>query len=149
MATSGFRPYPGPKADRITVLPEAASQTFKSGDLVIISSGKVAVASSDDDVFGVAMQDASGTTNTPTNVYVIYPGDKFIAESGAATAIANQGVAYDLDMTSGSMSVTTGTAASAAFYIDCLDPRDGITSTTPYGHVIGRFLYSSIDGIGG
>jgi len=149
MATSGFRPYPGPKADRITVLPEAATQSFKTGDLVIIDGGKVKVATDDENVFGVAMNDASGTTDTDVSVYVIYPGDKFIAESGAATAVANQGVAYDIDMTSGSMSVTTGTTASAVFYIDCLDPRDGATSSSPYGHVIGRFLYDSIDGIGG
>ena len=149
MATSGFRPYPGPKADRITVLPEAATQSFKTGDLVIISSGKVAVATDDENVFGVAMNDASGTTDTDVSVYVIYPGDKFIAESGAATAVANQGVAYDINMTSGSMSVTTGTAESAVFYIDCLDPRDGAVAASPYGHVIGRFVYLSIDAIGG
>lgn len=148
MATMGFRPYPGPVADRISVLPEAATQTFKTGDLVIISSGKIAVATDDDDVFGVALHDASGTTNTDTFVYVIHPGDKFIAEASDTTAVTNQGVAYALVMTSGSMAVNPGSTSTAAFYIDSLDPRDGAT-TGAGGRVIGRFVYTSLDGIGG
>ena len=149
MATMGFRPYPQPIADRITVLPEASgTQTFKRGDLVIFSSGTVAVATDDDDVFGVAMNDASGTANTDTEVYVIQPGDKFIAEASTTTAVSNQGVAYALVMTSGSMAVNPGSTTTAAFYIDALDPRDGPT-TGAGGRVIGRFIYTSIDGIGG
>jgi hypothetical protein len=148
MATMGFRPYPGPIADRISILPEAATQTFVQGDLVIISSGKVAVATDDDDVFGVALHDASGTTDTDVHVYVIQPGDKFIAEASTTTAVTNQGVAYALVVTSGSMAVNPGSTTSPAFYIDSLDPRDGAT-TGAGGRVIGRFIYSSIDGIGG
>ena len=148
MATMGFRPYPGPIADRITVLPEAATQTFVAGDLVIISSGKVAVMTDDDDIFGVALNDASGTTDTDVSVYVIHPGDKFIAEASATTAVSNQGVAYALVVTSGSMAVNPGSTTTAAFYIDSLDPRDG-AHTGSGGRVIGRFIYTSIDGIGG
>jgi hypothetical protein len=148
MATIGFQPYPGPIADRISWLPEAATQTFVVGDLVIISSGKVAVASDDDDVFGIAMKAATGTTNTSIPVYVIHASDKFIAEASDTTAVSNQGVAYALVMTSGSMAVNTGSTSSAAFYIDHLDPRDGAT-TGAGGRVIGRFVYTSLDSIGG
>jgi len=145
----GFRPYPQPIADRITVLPEASgTQTFKRGDLVIFSSGTVAVATTGEDVFGVAMNDASGTANTDTEVYVIQPGDKFIAEATATTAVTNQGNAYLLGVTSGSMGVDTSSTSTPGFYIDALDPRDGPT-TGAGGRVIGRFIYSSIDGIGG
>jgi len=145
----GFRPYPQPIADRITILPEASgTQTFKRGDLVIFSSGTVTVATDDLEVFGVAMNDASGTANTDTEVYVIQPGDKFIAEASTTTAVTNQGNAYALVMTSGSMAVNTGSTATPGFYIDSLDPRDGPT-TGAGGRVIGRFVYESIDGIGG
>lgn len=148
MATMGFRPYPGPIADRITVLPEAATQTFKQGDLVIISGGKVAVMTDDDDIFGVAMQDASGTADTDVPVYVIHASDKFIAEASTTTAQTNVGVAYALVVTSGSMAVNPGSTTTAAFYIDSLDPRDGAT-TGAGGRVIGRFIYTSLDSIGG
>ena len=148
MATMGFKPYPQPIADRITVLPEAGTQSFVRGDLVIISSGKVAVMTDDDDIFGVAMNDASGTADTDCYVYVIQPGDKFIAEASTTTAVTNQGVAYALVVTSGSMAVNPGSTTTAAFYIDALDPRDGPT-TGAGGRVIGRFIYTSIDGIGG
>ncbi len=148
MATFGFRPYPGPIASHITVLPEAATQTFVTGDLVIISSGKVAVATDDDDIFGIALNDASGTTDTDVFVYVPGPGEKFIAEASTTTAQTNVGVAYALVMTSGSMAVNPGSTTTAAFYIDSLDPRDGAT-TGAGGRVIGRFIYTSLDSIGG
>ena len=148
MATMGFRPYPGPIADRIVHLPEAATQTSDQGDLVIISSGKVAVATDDDDVFGIAMRDASGTTDTMIPVYVIHASDKFIAEASTTTAETNKGVAYALVMTSGSMAVNPGSTTTAAFYIEKLDPRDGPT-TGAGGRVIGRFVYTSLDSIGG
>jgi hypothetical protein len=144
----GFRPYPGPIADRIVHLPEAATQTFDQGDLVIISSGKVAVATDDDDVFGVAMRDASGTTDTMIPVYVIHASDKFLAEASTTTAQTNVGVAYALVMTSGSMAVNPGSTTTPAFYIEKLDPRDGAT-TGAGGRVIGRFVYTSLDSIGG
>jgi hypothetical protein len=149
MATMGFRPYPDSKAERIVWLPEySGTQTFKAGDLVIFTGGSVAVATDDDDVEGIAMAPASGTTGTMLPIYIIGISDKFIAEASATTAETNKGVAYALVMTSGSMAVNPGSTTSAAFYIEKLDPRDGPT-TGAGGRVIGRFIYTSIDGIGG
>lgn len=148
MSTIGFRPYPGPIASHITRLPEGGTQSFKQGDLVIFSSGKIVVATDDDDIFGVAMHDASGTTDTDVYVYVPGPGEKFLAEASTTTAVTNQGVAYALVMTSGSMAVNPGSTTTAAFYIDALDPRDG-AHTGAGGRVIGRFVYTSLDAIGG
>lgn len=147
MATIGFVPL-NPQADRISWLPEGSGASFKTGDLVILTSGKVQVATDDDDVFGVALKDSSGTVDTDTPVYVIHASDKFLAEASATTAITNQGVAYALVMTTGSMAVNPGSTTTAAFYIDKLDPRDGAT-TGAGGRVIGRFIYTSLDSIGG
>lgn len=147
MATMGFVPL-NYDARHLTWLPEAATQTFKQGDLVIISSGKVAVMTDDDDIFGVAMRDATGTTDTSLPIYVPGADEKFIAEASTTTAQTNVGVAYALVVTSGSMAVNPGSTTTAAFYIDSLDPRDGAT-TGAGGRVIGRFVYTSLDSIGG
>ena len=146
----GFRPYPGPDATKIVHLPEEASQTFVAGDLVIHdgSSGEVEIATDDDDVYGIALRDASGTTGTMIPVYVITPGDRFIAEASATTSEANKGINYALVMTGGSMAVNPGSTSSPAFIIDELDPRDGPT-TGAGGRVIGRFFYTSMNSIGG
>lgn len=147
MGTMGFAPL-NPQASRVTWLPEGATQTFVAGDLVIISSGKVAVMTDDDDVFGIAMAAATGTTDTQLPVYAIHASDKFIAEASTTTAVSNQGVAYALVVTSGSMAVNPGSTTTAAFYIEQLDKRDGAT-TGAGGRVIGRFIYTSLDSIGG
>jgi hypothetical protein len=149
MAYIGFRPYPGPDPSKIVHLPEVASATFKMGDLVIYSGGYVSVATSDADVFGIAMQDKSGTTGTMIPVYVITPEDKFIAQSSSATLEAYKGNAYGCTLTTpGAMCVTAGTTGNATFYIEKLDPRDGV-KTSAGGRVIGRFVIASMDAIGG
>lgn len=147
MATMGFQPLT-PKSENVTWLPEAATQTFVRGDLVIITSGKVAVMTDDDDMFGIALCNATGTTDTLLPIYVPSPGEKIIAEASTTTAQTNVGVGYALVVTSGSMAVNPGSTTTAAFYIDSLDPRDGAT-TGAGGRVIGRFIYTSLDSIGG
>jgi hypothetical protein len=54
MATMGFRPYPGPDPRKIVYIPENAAE-FVTGDLVIITSGYVEVATDDLEVFGIAL----------------------------------------------------------------------------------------------
>ena len=147
MATIGFV-WAGEGTYQVKSYPEAASQSFKAGDLVILSSGSVAIATSDDDVWGVALQDASGTTGTSIPVQVIFPDTVFLAQATDATAETNKGTAYALDLTSGSMGVNTGSTTTPAFVIDRLDPRDG-PETSAGGRVFGRFVYTSCDAIGG
>ena len=150
MAYMGFRPYPDSDATKIVWLPEGGtSGEFLVGDLVIFSSGSIVIATDDADVFGIALKDHSGTTGTMTPVYVITPEDRFVAQSSATTAETSKGNAYNIDVTTaGSMCVDVGTTGSASFYIDELDPRDGPT-TGAGGRVIGRFVYGSMDAIGG
>ena len=148
MATMGFAPYPGPDASKIVHLPEGTSASFQAGDLVIFTSGKLQVATDDDEFFGIALKKYSGTADTSIPVYVVTPGDRFIAEANGTTAQTNCGVAYALVLTTGSMSVNVGSTTTPAFYIDELDPRDGAT-TGAGGRVLGRFYYTSMDAIGG
>jgi hypothetical protein len=148
MATMGFRPYPGPDANKIAWLPEVVSATFKTGDLVILSAGFVTIATVDEDIYGIALKDYTGTTSTPIPVYVLSGGEKLIAEATATTTEVMKGVGYELTMTAGSMGVATSTTSSPTFMVEQLDPRDGAT-TGAGGRVIGHIYDSSIDGIGG
>lgn len=88
---------------------EAASQTFVAGDLVTLSSGKVAIAKAAgntmvaaDKILGRAASDASGTTDAAIDVHVFLPGhtERLPVYHGTAasavTAITDVGTAYGL-----------------------------------------------------
>ncbi len=68
--------------DEGLVLPfqEGGTQTFKEGDLVKLSSGKIIIntKASTDKILGFALADASGTTDTIISVQVIRPSDVFL-----------------------------------------------------------------------
>jgi len=147
MATQGFQPV-WPDSTKIVHLPEGTSASFQRGDLVIFTSGKLQICTDDDNLFGIAMKTYSGTADTMIPVYVITPGDRFVAEANGTTAQTNCGVAYALVLTTGSMSVNVGSTTTPGFYIDELDKRDGPT-TGAGGRVLGRFYYESMDAIGG
>lgn len=105
---------PGGILDRdqanISEFPEAASQSFKAGDPVNLSSGKLQLAkaagndlAAGDDLLGFAEMDATGTTDSKIRVYVIKPGMKMrlpVYYTGntalAVTAVASNGVSYGL-----------------------------------------------------
>lgn len=89
-------------------IPEAASQTFKEGQLVRIGlaadtgkDGQLIACAGDANelVLGVAMQDASGVENTKIPVQIIYPGITQLrisayhvsGASSSVTAVANVG----------------------------------------------------------
>ena len=93
--------------------PEAASQTFKAGDLVTLSSGKVAVAvaasttyaSADLEggtVLGIALADATGVTDTAVPVAIA--NSRLLipllvlhgTPASAVTAVTQVGTAYDI-----------------------------------------------------
>jgi len=119
MATQTWQ-YQGPKyrclpdsTALILKYPEAATQTFKAGDfLTINSTGQVAIAvaatstyaSADVDttnIIGMALNDASGTTNTPVSVVVATETTLFLVQatkSGGSevTATSHLNKKYDL-----------------------------------------------------
>lgn len=103
----------------ITHFPEAASQSFKYGDLVTLSSGKVAVliapvtgayvvgtgdvdSAGDGAIVGMALRAASGTTDTSIPVWVFNEQSEILltvmhaTPASAITAVAQVGVKYDI-----------------------------------------------------
>jgi hypothetical protein len=80
-----FEYVPAYQGDEGLVLPfeEAAGQTFKAGDLVILSGARVAIATSPssgtETILGFAMNDATGVTGFRCDVRVPRPGDTFTA----------------------------------------------------------------------
>ena len=81
--------------------PEAAGQTFVAGDFVTIdSSGLISIAATagnvlqntGDNLVGVAVEKASGTTNNLIQVATIGPETVYDLPSDAATALTDVGV---------------------------------------------------------
>lgn len=101
---------------------EGASQTFKAGELVKLSSGKIiiATAASTDIILGYALADASGVTDTLVPVQEVRPSDVFIAPLDAAStfAITDVGVAYAASVASATWKVNKagGAATTTAVF---------------------------------
>lgn len=102
------------KAGEVRPYPEAASQTFVAGDkLTINDGGQVSLAAASgavlentgDNLVGVAVEDASGTTNNLVQVETIGPSTVWVLPSDAATALTDVGVQCSLrnDATGGWM----------------------------------------------
>lgn len=113
----------GPR--NIKEYPEAASQTFKKGDPVILSSGKVAIAGTSSNLvnasttLGFAEHDASGTTDNPVKVLIPSDDTEFVAtfSNGTSTttwAVTYAGTAYDLRANSSITSGATGFSVDRA-----------------------------------
>lgn len=78
------------KATPIRTFPEAASQTYKKGALLLINAdGKVEeVAADPTRIDGVALADASGTTDADADMALVTPGTIFQANvSGSGTTV--------------------------------------------------------------
>ena len=118
-----FKLLGGAHALEVQDFPEAATQTFKRGDLLENSSGKCAVsvsAGSDWDstpeYFGVATMDASGTTDTPITAVILNSATGWVlpmthaTPASAITAITDIGTLRTLERTAaGDVSVTETT----------------------------------------
>lgn len=99
---------PGAIAD-MRVFPEAASQSYKQGDFVELISGKVTqivaasnTAGSSDKVLGMAMKDATGTTDADAPVLVANDSTLYLmpvwhtTPGSAVTAVTDVGTAFAL-----------------------------------------------------
>lgn len=74
-------------APEIRFFAEAASQSFKCGDLTYLSSNALTVCGSDPSaILGFALCDASGTTGTMIPVWVIKAGHTYLMNAYHATA---------------------------------------------------------------
>lgn len=132
-----FVPLGGARSLDIQVFPEAATQTFKRGDVVGLTSGKVRcnisagsnLTSSDDEVCGVALIDATGTTDTSipvvrmnTNTGLILPVTHATPASGI-TAITDIGATFQLERTAaGDWSIPVDDTSNPVAEVVDIDP---------------------------
>jgi len=117
--------------------PEAATQTFKRGDILGFTSGKLRcnvsaaanLDSSGDEVAGVALRDASGTTDADvpyvpldTNVGLVLPVTHATPAS-AVTAVTQRGSTFCLERTAaGDWSVPIDDTSNPVCEIRDIDP---------------------------
>lgn len=129
--------------DALLFIKEAASQSFKAGDLVLLSSGKVAVAGTDnadldtDDgaILGMALKDASGVTDTLVPVIPATDNTHFLLgayNATKATAVPSQvavGETTTLYRKSGivGVNVPAASAKQNALIADKLPGMEGVT----------------------
>ena len=139
-----FELWSGPP--NVKSYPEAASQSFSAGDLVILSSGSVAIATDGQDVAGVALQNASTTTGTEIKVSVITPQQVWSVESTGTPAATMEGSQYDIASFSAGAMVVSVTAGGTDVTLQQLDPRDVAASGS---RVLVRFNPGSADLWGG
>lgn len=113
---------------KIQRFPEAASQTFARGDAVILSSGKVAIATAASaEILGVAAAPSSGTTDNPTPVWTAWKTQFFGVASGANAILA--GATCDIEGATGAMMLNeNATATNVATIVNEADTDEVTTS---------------------
>lgn len=134
MATKGFQPAYVDGAKTVHV-PEGATQTFKAGDLVYMTSGAVKIVTSDQTVFGAAAENASGTTGTSIAVYPADPATVWTAQVDTTSAASQVGGKYGLNIgTAGSMSIDIADTTTTSVRVIDIHPHDGAKA-------LGRVLF--------
>jgi len=130
--------------------PEQASETFTKGDPVILdTAGRIGAAADTGNVFGIALQDASGTTDTPIRVLIVGHEDIFRASASAAGATrtvtrSDVGLrcSYIKSTISGQTAVMTlDTSDTTTPSCEILDVRD------PVGTVDGEYYFRFVQGL--
>ena len=128
---------------------EASGQSYKVGQLVYLSSGLVTACADDaQSVFGIALEDASGTANTSQRVYALYPDDVLEANvyhgtaASAVTAEAQRGENYALEVDSNKCYVGIDDTSNVLMRVIDFCPLDAIGDQ--YGrvlvHIQGNYL---------
>lgn len=137
---------------RVEHYPEAASQSFKAGQLVYLVSGKVTVCASDaTSIAGKVLQDASGVTDTMVAVAILRPGvwmEMNIYHStpaSAITAVADVGTKYGLYVGSNLCHCDKEDTTNTRLKVVALSPRDKVGDTygRVYVEVLGTYLQLS------
>ena len=133
-----------PKKGMFIAYPEAATQSFKRGELVSLSSGKVAALSGSDptmaSILGIVLHDASGVTDTEVTVFVPDNDAVFCANLGgtSVTAITDVGVRYGLVEANDLVHVDKTDTTNDRVIVVALDKRDAVGDTA--GRVWFKFL---------
>ena len=147
MGSTKIRLWSGPP--NLKKFKEGATQTFKEGDPVKVSSGLIVIATDGNDLAGIAAQKASGTTNADAFVYVITPEQVWsVFCTGTPATASHVGNGYDFaGFTAGNnTTLSLATTINKDAIVQALDPRDTAASGT---RVLVRFNYASADMIGG
>ena len=128
---------------KIIHLPEAATQSFKKGEFVYLVSGKVTVlpttVQSQSKIAGMALRDASGTTDTAIPIAVAEEGVVFEANvyhstaASAITAVTQVGASYGIKVSSNKQYVNIEDTTNRIAKIKRLSPKD--TTGDQYGRV--------------
>lgn len=127
----------GPPA--ILTFGEAATQSFKAGEVVYLVNGLVTLYSAaGTKILGIAMKDASGVTSDSVPVALACDDTIFCANlSGSlTTTIATIGIAYPLAAASNKWHVNTATTTSGNALIVGLDGRDAVSDVAGRVHFI-------------
>lgn len=127
----------------IRTYPEAASQTFKKGALVQFSSGKVAVADADETtIVGVALHDASGTTDSDVQVALANEHNIFVANvyhatpASSVTAAGDRHKKYGVEAVGDNWHVSLADTSNNRVRIIDLDRRDAVGDTNGRVHIV-------------
>ena len=154
MATIALQSVCIPTNARISNYPEAASQSFKKGQAVYLSSGKVTVCASDATLIaGFACQDASGVTDTEIAVAIAEPGTVFemniyhSTPASAITAITDVSTKWGLYVAGNKSHCDKGDGTNTRFLVVGLSPKDNVGDT--YGRVLVEVLrpYCQLSGV--
>jgi hypothetical protein len=128
---------------RLSSALEAATQTFKKGELVYLASGYLTECSDNPSLIaGIAAEDghndSSAGTHTVTYVPIV-PGDILEANTTTLTTATNVGTVYDLyrDTTNSKAQVLLTTSNPRVIIVK-LSPRDTVGDT--YGRVYISFV---------
>lgn len=112
------------KGRRIRRFPLAAGETYVEGAPVLLTAGEITEAGANPAVIlGFAASDAVLVELDPDPgfklVYVAYPDSTFLVEGTADPAVANVGVAFDLDVDgNGVAEVDTASSAAARLLVE-------------------------------
>ncbi|MFA5379524.1 MAG: hypothetical protein WC455_27450 [Dehalococcoidia bacterium] len=123
---------------------EAASQSFKEGDLVHINSDGLIEIATAGNIDGIARQDASGTTSAAIPIELIELDAIYSAHyKASATAQTLCGILMDFVFTVGAHTLDDDGASTDAVSLQ-LDPRDALG--TSGGRILFRFLPALVKG---
>lgn len=137
--------------------PEASGQTFKRGDLVYLASGKVTecvapgsnLTSSGNEIFGVALKDATGTVDSDIPVAEIRPGFRMVlpvthaTAASAITAATQRGAVFQLEnVTSYGYAVAIDDTATPVVTVVKIHPQYKVGAQ--YGWVEVEFIFTEM-----
>jgi hypothetical protein len=131
-----LEPYSCLNTQEIICQEGTTSGSFKRGDLVYTDSAGQIILGSAGKIFGIAMNDYTGTVSTELNVMLISPNDIYALPLNTTTAQTNVGTQGDITYTAGAQYVTVGTSVKEVAIVG-LHPADAVG--TSGGRVLVRF----------